>query len=118
MCSLEIGLVIVINNIQSIITRKPAKTNGITDEIFSSVILTDGNNSVFNSVGIYRQHNSVGDPVCIYRRHNSVGDTVGIYQRTISSVYTDRITDGLYSLFGKMQWCGDVEFFQTILPTE
>jgi hypothetical protein len=36
----------------------------------------------------------------------------------ISSIYTDRIADGLYSLFGKMQRCGDVEFFQTILPTE
>jgi hypothetical protein len=34
------------------------------------------------------------------------------------SVYTDCIADGLYSLFGKMQRCGDVEFFQTILPTD
>jgi hypothetical protein len=34
------------------------------------------------------------------------------------SVYTDRIADGLYSLFGKLQRCDDVDFFQTILPTE
>ena len=34
------------------------------------------------------------------------------------SVYTDRISNGLYILFGKMQRRGDVEFFQTILPTE
>ena len=34
------------------------------------------------------------------------------------SVYTDRIADGLYSLFGKLQLCDDVDFFQTILPTE
>jgi hypothetical protein len=27
------------------------------------------------------------------------------------SVYTDRIADGLYSLFGKLQRCGDVDFF-------
>jgi len=38
--------------------------------------------------------------------------------RICSSVYTDRISDGLYILFGKMQRRGDVEFFQTILPTE
>jgi len=36
----------------------------------------------------------------------------------ISSVYTDRFSDGIYSLSGKMQRRGDVEFFQTILPTE
>jgi len=34
------------------------------------------------------------------------------------SVYTDCISNGLYILFGKMQRHGDVEFFQTILPTE
>jgi hypothetical protein len=61
---------------KSYTTRKPAKTNRITDVIFSSVILTDGNNSISNSVGIYRQHNSVGDPISIYRRHIFVG----IYQ--------------------------------------
>jgi hypothetical protein len=31
---------------------------------------------------------------------------------------TNGITDGLHILFGKMQRRGDVEFFQTILPTE
>jgi hypothetical protein len=35
-----------------------------------------------------------------------------------SSVCTDRISDGLYILFGKMQRFGNVEFFQMILPTE
>jgi len=34
------------------------------------------------------------------------------------SVYTDRFSDGVYSLCGKMQRRGDVQFFQTILPTE
>jgi hypothetical protein len=44
-------------------TRKPEKTNGITDGIFPSVIYTDGNNSVSKSVGIYRRTQPVG----IYR---------------------------------------------------
>jgi hypothetical protein len=35
-------------------TRKPEKTNGITNENILSVIITDGNNSVSTSVGIYR----------------------------------------------------------------
>jgi len=34
------------------------------------------------------------------------------------SVYTDRIADGLYSLFGKLQRCGDVDFCKMILPME
>jgi hypothetical protein len=37
---------------------------------------------------------------------------------SIPSVYTDRIADGLYSLFGKLQQCGDMDFFQMILPTD
>ena len=45
-------------------TRKPEKTNEITDEIVPSVIYTDGNNSVSKSVGIYRRNIFVG----IYRR--------------------------------------------------
>jgi len=28
------------------------------------------------------------------------------------SVYTDRIADGLYSFFGKLQRCDEVEFFE------
>jgi len=56
-----------------ITTRKPEKTNEITD----------GLNSVSKSVGIYR-------------RTNSVGDTVGIYQpylrRTIHFVWKDATT--------------------------
>ena len=58
-------------------TRKLEKTNGITDGIFPSVIITDGNNSVSKSVGIYRRHKPVGDTVSIYRRNISVG----IYRR-------------------------------------
>ena len=73
--------------------------------IFSSLILTDGNNFVSNSVGIYR-------------RNKAFGDTVGIYHRSIPSVYTDRIADGLYSLFEKLQQCGDMDLFQMILLTE
>jgi len=38
--------------------------------------------------------------------------------RNILSVYTDRFSDGVYSLSEKMQRRGDVEFFQTILPTK
>jgi hypothetical protein len=45
-------------------TRKPEKSNGITDGIFPSIIYTDRNNSVSKSVGIYRRNMSVG----IYRR--------------------------------------------------
>ena len=38
--------------------------------------------------------------------------TLSVYIDGISlSVYTDRIVDGLYSLFGKLQRCGDVDFF-------
>jgi len=35
-------------------TKKPEKTNRITNRIFPSVIITDRNNSVSKSVGIYR----------------------------------------------------------------
>jgi len=58
-------------------TRKPKKTNGITNRIFPSVIITDGNNSVSKSVGIYQRHKPVGETVGIYRRFISVG----IYRR-------------------------------------
>uniref|UniRef100_A0A3N7HMF9 Uncharacterized protein n=1 Tax=Populus trichocarpa TaxID=3694 RepID=A0A3N7HMF9_POPTR len=37
-------------------TRKPAKTNRITDGNISSVIITDGLNSISKSVGIYRPY--------------------------------------------------------------
>jgi hypothetical protein len=50
-------------------TRKSTKTNKITDEIFSSVKITDGNNFVSTSVGIYRQITPVGDTVGIYRQY-------------------------------------------------
>jgi len=55
-------------NIRKFTTRKPEKSNGITDRIFPSIIYTDGNNSVSKSVGTY---------VGIYRRNISIG----IYQR-------------------------------------
>ena len=45
-------------------TRKPEKSNGITDGKMPSVIYTDGYNSISKSVGIYRRNMSVG----IYRR--------------------------------------------------
>jgi len=45
--------------------------------------------------------------------------TLSVYIDEIRpSVYTDRIADSLYSLFEKLQRCGDVDFFQTILPME
>jgi hypothetical protein len=47
-------------------TRKPEKINRITDRIFLSVTITDGNNSVSKSIGIYRRPRSVGS-VGIYR---------------------------------------------------
>jgi len=50
-------------------TRKPEKTNGITNGMFLSVIITDGHNSVSKSVSIYRRYKSVG----IYRRKYSIG---------------------------------------------
>jgi hypothetical protein len=44
---------------------------------------------------------------------------LSVYINKISlSVYTDGIVDDLYSLFGKLQWCGDVDYFKTSLPTE
>jgi hypothetical protein len=46
-------------------TRKSAKTIGITDRIFASVIFTDRNNFVSNSDGIYRQKIFVGDTIGI-----------------------------------------------------
>jgi hypothetical protein len=49
-------------------TRKPEKSNGITDGIFLSVIYTDRNNFVSKSVGIYRRIYSVGNSIGIYWR--------------------------------------------------
>jgi len=72
----------------SFTTRKPEKSNGITD----------GNNSVSKSVGIYRRNHSVGNAVGIYRRN----DSVGIYHW-----FTDRI----YISSGNTQRHGDVRRF-------
>jgi hypothetical protein len=49
-------------------TRKPDKTNGITDGNIPSVIFTNGHNSVSKSVSIYRRPKSIGETVGIYRR--------------------------------------------------
>jgi len=54
-------------------TRKPEKTNGITDRIFLSVIYTDENNSVSKFVGIYRRKKPVGETVGIYQRFHRRG---------------------------------------------
>ena len=54
-------------NLRHIITtRKPEKTNGITNGNILSVIITDGHNFVSKFVGIYRRPQSVGDTVGIY----------------------------------------------------
>jgi len=81
------------------------KTNGITDEIFSSVIITDGNNSISKSVGIYRWYKSIGDTVGIYRQNISVGIYRPDRWRPIKFVWKD-VT---------VWWRG---VFQMILPTE
>ena len=86
-------------------TRKPEKTNGITDGNIQSVVITDELNSVSKSDGIY-DGLTPSEIRSVYTDGN------------IPSVYTDRISDGLYILFGKMQRRGDVEFVQTILPME
>jgi len=54
-------------------TRKPEKTNRITDGNIPSVIITDGHNSVSNSVGIYQRPISIGETVGIYRGKYSIG---------------------------------------------
>ena len=55
----------------------------------------------------------------VYTDEITLSEIRSVYtDENIPSVYTDRISDDLYSLFGKMQRCGDVEFFQTILPME
>jgi len=54
-------------------TRKPDKTNGITNGNILSVIFTDGHNSVSKSVGIYRRPKSIGETVGIYRQTIFVG---------------------------------------------
>jgi hypothetical protein len=68
-------------------TRKPEKSNGITDGIFPSVIYTDGHNSVSKSVGIYRRNKSVGNAIGIYRRNISVGIYRRFRRRSIQFVW-------------------------------
>jgi len=58
-------------------TRKPEKSNGITD----------GHNSVSKSVGIYRRNHSVGNAVGIYRRNISVGIYRRFHRRNIHFVW-------------------------------
>jgi len=66
-------LVTKVCSLDNFTTRKRKKTNGITDGMFPSVIITDGHNSVSKSVGIYRRHKSVNNSVGIYRRKYFVG---------------------------------------------
>jgi len=68
-------------------TRKPEKSNGITDGNIPSVIYTDGHNSVSKSVGIYRRNHFVGDAVGIYRRNISVGIYRRFHRRNIQFVW-------------------------------
>jgi len=90
--------------IKTITTKKPEKSNGITDGIFSSVIYTNENNSVSKSVGIYRRNQSVGDTVGIYRQKYSVGIYRRCSRRSIQFVWNIRngmvtsgdFTDGNY----------------------
>jgi hypothetical protein len=74
------------------------KTNGITSRIFSSVIFTNGNNSISTSVGIYRQKISVSDTVGLYRRNKFVGIYRPYHRQIIQ-------------FFGMLQRCDDVNFF-------
>ena len=68
-------------------TRKPEKSNGITDGNIPSVINTDGHNSVSKSVGIYRRNHSVGNAVGIYRQNISVGIYRRFHRRNIHFVW-------------------------------
>jgi len=63
-------VIIIIIIIIKVTTRKSAKTNGITDGHFTSVIFIDENNFVSDSVGIYRRTNFVNDTVGIYRPYH------------------------------------------------
>jgi len=68
-------------------TRKPEKSNGITDGNIPSVIYTDGHKSVSKSVGIYRRNHSVGNSVGRYRRNMSVGIYRRFHRRHIQFVW-------------------------------
>ena len=68
-------------------TRKPEKSNGITDGNIPSVINTDGHNSVSKSIGIYQRNHSVGNAVGIYRQNISVGIYRRLHRRNIHFVW-------------------------------
>jgi len=86
----------------SYITRKPEKTNGITDGNILSVIIIDGHNSVSKSIGIYRQPLFVGETVSIYRWKYSVVIYRPFRRRSIQFVWK----------YTTAWWC------QTILPRD
>jgi hypothetical protein len=87
-------------------TRKSAKTNGITDGIIS--------------VGKNLPTKIIPSPLLlVYTDKQYLSVIRSVYTNgCIPSIYIDRITDGLYSFFGKLQRCDDVDFFQMILPTK
>jgi len=69
-------------------TRKPEKTNGITDRIFP-----------FQNLSVYTDDLNLSATPSVYT------------DRIFSSVYTDGFADGVYSLAGNMQRRGDVRRF-------
>ena len=75
-------------------TRKPEKTNGITDRIFPSVIIIPSQN-----LSVYTDGLDPSAKRLVYTDEN------------IPSVYTNRFSDGVYSLSGNMQRRGDVRLF-------
>jgi len=72
-------------------TRKPEKSNGITDRIFPSVIYTDGNNSISKSIGIHRRNKSIGETVGIYRRKYFVSINRRYIPTVLSTGYIARL---------------------------
>ena len=68
-------------------TRKPAKTNRITDGNISSVIITDGLNSISKSVGIYR-------PYLRRTIHIVWKDATAWWRGVFSDDFTDGMTEG------------------------
>ena len=76
-------------------TRKPEKSNGITDGNIPSVMITDGHNSVSKSVGIYRRN----IPTEIFRRYiPSTSPTEYTFRLEIRNgmVTSGDFTDGKY----------------------
>jgi hypothetical protein len=80
-------------------TRKPEKSNGITDGNIPSVMITDGHNSVSKSVGIYRRNIPTELPTEIFRRYiPSTSPTEYTFRLEIRNgmVMSGDFTDGKY----------------------